>query len=91
MQIIFHKRATKYRSLLQKMTYKHKGSYESSPPCTENANISMHMKRAVVTACLHNHVDSLGGSLENHDKKNPSNVTLVLYDVGLQNVSAQWI
>ena len=31
MQIIFHKRATKYRSLLQKMTYKNKGSYESSP------------------------------------------------------------
>jgi len=27
---IFHKRATKYRSLLRKMTYKHKGSYESS-------------------------------------------------------------
>jgi len=34
LQIIFHKRATKYRSLLQKMTYKDKGSYESSPPCT---------------------------------------------------------
>jgi len=34
MQIIFHKRATKYRSLLQKMTYKNRGSYESSPPCT---------------------------------------------------------
>ena len=34
LQIIFHKRATKYRSLLPKMTYKDKGSYESSPPCT---------------------------------------------------------
>ena len=31
--IIFHKRANKYRSLLRKMTYKDKGSYESSPPC----------------------------------------------------------
>ena len=31
-QIIFHKKATKYRALLQKMTYKDKGSYESSPP-----------------------------------------------------------
>ena len=31
LQIIFHKRATKYRSLLRKMTYKDKGSYESSP------------------------------------------------------------
>jgi len=35
LQIIFHKRDTKYRSLLRKMTYKDKGSYESSPPCTE--------------------------------------------------------
>jgi len=34
LQIIFHKRATKYRSLLRKMTYKDKGSYESSPPST---------------------------------------------------------
>ena len=34
LQIIFHKRATKYRSLLLKMTYTDKGSYESSPPCT---------------------------------------------------------
>jgi len=34
LQIIFRKRATKYRSLLRKMTYKTKGSYESSPPCT---------------------------------------------------------
>ena len=33
LQIIFHKRATKYRSLFQKMTYKDKGSDESSPPC----------------------------------------------------------
>ena len=32
LQIIFHQKATKYRSLLQKMTYKDKGSYESSPP-----------------------------------------------------------
>ena len=33
LQIIFHKRAIKYRSLVRKMTYKDKGSYESSPPC----------------------------------------------------------
>jgi len=36
LQIIFHKRATKYRSLLRKMTYEDKGSYESSPPCIYN-------------------------------------------------------
>jgi len=34
LQIIFHKRAIEYRSLLWKMTYKVKGSYDSSPPCT---------------------------------------------------------
>ena len=36
LQIIFHKRATKCRALLRKMTYKDKGSYESSPPCTKS-------------------------------------------------------
>ena len=34
-QIIFHKRAIKYRSLLRKTTFKDKGSYESSPPCIQ--------------------------------------------------------
>jgi len=33
LQIIFHKWATKYRSLLRKMTFKDKASSESSPPC----------------------------------------------------------
>jgi len=33
---IFRKRATKYRSLLRKMPYKDKGSYESSPLCTNH-------------------------------------------------------
>ena len=33
LQITFHHRVTKYRSLLRKMTYKDKGSYKSSPPC----------------------------------------------------------
>ena len=37
LQIIFLKRATKYRSLLRKLTYKDKGSYESSPPCTPSS------------------------------------------------------
>ena len=42
LQIIFHKRATKYRSLLRKMTHKDKGSYESSPPCTRNTHVYIH-------------------------------------------------
>jgi len=42
LQIIFHKRATKYRSLLRKMTYKDKGSYESSPPCSDIMNSDFH-------------------------------------------------
>jgi len=43
LQIIFHKKATKYRPLLRKMTYKDKGSYESSPPCNW-----MHMWRVCI-------------------------------------------
>jgi len=39
LQIIFHKRATIYRALLLKMTYKDKGFYGSSPPCTTNSEV----------------------------------------------------
>ena len=35
LQVIFRKRATNYRALLRKMTYKDKASYDSSPPCTQ--------------------------------------------------------
>jgi len=50
LQIIFHNRATKYRALLRKMTYKDKGSYESSPPCTtSDMHKSTHTKR---NACV---------------------------------------
>ena len=38
LQIIFHKRANKYRSLLRKMSYKDNGPYESSPPCKRRLN-----------------------------------------------------
>ena len=41
LQIIFHKRAAKYRALLRKMTYKDKGSYESSPPCIMSCTITL--------------------------------------------------
>jgi len=34
LQVIFRKRATNYRALLRKITYKDKASYGSSPPCT---------------------------------------------------------
>jgi len=34
LQVTFRKRATKYRSLLRKITYQDKASYGSSPPCT---------------------------------------------------------
>jgi len=43
LQIIFRKRAIKYRSLLRKMTCKDKGSYESSPPCSNMWYESCHM------------------------------------------------
>jgi len=35
LHVIFRKRTTNYRALLQKMTYKDKASYGSSPPCRE--------------------------------------------------------
>ena len=47
LQIIFHKRATKYGSLLWKMTCKDKRSYESSPPCI------LHMMQSL---CAYIHV-----------------------------------
>ena len=34
LQVVFRKRATNYRALLQQITYKYKASYGSSPPCT---------------------------------------------------------
>ena len=43
LQIIFHQRATKYRALLRKMTYKDKGSYESSPPCIYDSRCDIYM------------------------------------------------
>ena len=33
LQVIFRKRATNYRALLRKMTYKDEASYDSTPPC----------------------------------------------------------
>ena len=39
-QVIFRNRATNYRSLLRKMTYKDKASYGSSPPCICRAEIN---------------------------------------------------
>ena len=33
LQVIFRKRATNYRALLRKITYKDKASYDSTPPC----------------------------------------------------------
>jgi len=36
LQVNFHKRASDYKALLRKMTYKDKASYGSSPPCIVN-------------------------------------------------------
>jgi len=50
LQIIFHERATKFRSLLRKMTYKDKGSYESSPSCTTvSLNCSLSLLHSLST------------------------------------------
>ena len=48
LQVIFRKRAKKYRALLWKMTYKDKASYDSTPPCTYTTTILL---RGAVTIC----------------------------------------
>jgi len=60
LQIIFHKRATKYRSLLPKMTYKDKGSCESSPPymCEKTYSRVWHDSFTCVTWLIHTKHDS---------------------------------
>jgi len=59
LQIIFHKRATKYRSLLQKMTYEDKGSYESSPPCNRHIFLRCDITHSYVPWLTHMCHDSL--------------------------------
>ena len=56
LQIIFHKRATKYRALLRKMTYKDKGSYESSPPCNKPWSVVSTTRSVVKCVDMHVHV-----------------------------------
>ena len=51
LQVIFRKRATEYRALLRKMTYKDKASYDSSPPCRALCHILLADER-VKTACV---------------------------------------
>jgi len=54
MQVIFCKRATNYRALLQKMTYIDKVSYESWPPCT---HLVLKCTRLhVLISCIHLYV-----------------------------------
>jgi len=55
LQIIFHKRAIKYRLLLREMACKDKGSYESSPPCicVETHSYVTHDSRVRETWLLH--------------------------------------
>jgi len=52
LQIISHKRATKYSSLLRRMTYKDKGSYESSPPCISHMYFKNVCERANACAVM---------------------------------------
>ena len=56
LQVILHKRATKHRSLLRKMTYKDKGSYESSPPCTRHTKIRKDITYIYTHAFIDTHV-----------------------------------
>ena len=73
LQIIFHKRATKYRLFLRKMTYKDKGSYESSPSCTSSHSLilldmsySCHTHEWVMSHTLMSHVTHVKESCHTH-------------------------
>jgi len=62
LQIIFHKRATKYRSLLRKMTYEDKASYESSPPCVYIYIHTLNVYKCILSCTLthtHTHTSCL--------------------------------
>jgi len=52
LQFIFRKRATNYRALMRKMTYKDKASYGSSPPCM-NINSSYRVAKTHRIPYLH--------------------------------------
>jgi len=41
LQVVYRKRATHHRALLQKMTYEDKASYDSTPPCNMDASMIM--------------------------------------------------
>jgi len=49
LQVIFRKRATKYRALMREMTCKGKAPYESSPPCTYVYDIYIQNIRVLVS------------------------------------------
>ena len=53
LQIIFHKRATKYRLLLRKKTYKDKRSHESPPPCS---TVKTHIYTSYEYMCIYTHM-----------------------------------
>jgi len=53
LQVIFRKRATNYRALLRKMTYKDKASYGSSPPCGTATVIRHRHCAAIATSHAH--------------------------------------
>ena len=53
LQIIFRKRATNYRALLQKLTYEDTAPYESSPPCNAlPANHSKNKMHFAISECF---------------------------------------
>jgi len=61
LQIIFHKRATKYRSVLREMTHTDKGSYKSLPPCSGLTLRICYLPAAVELVLI---VFALGGYLK---------------------------
>jgi len=54
LQVIFRKRATNYKALLRKMTYKDKACYDDMPPCTSNQSstpVKWHRTQNIDSSC----------------------------------------
>jgi len=84
LQIIFHKRATKYRALLLKMTYKDKGSYESSPPCPAGLQAEAPQAKITFLPCWLYSQIKISGTCHLHDMctcANDMQTTCVWYKI----------
>jgi len=70
LQVIFRKRATNYRALLRKMTYKDKASYGSLPPCIHIVEYAYIIFVYYMYVCTHAYnIKTLHFRITNHGRE----------------------